>query len=1380
MFPARPGGVDKKAALLAQARADREARSGQKKVEQENARLDSAVRRIQKFLVRQHAKRMTKDKQRADWDALTAQLPATPALGLVRNLKLVFLLLRFHDTTECPMDSRRLASLCKLLLSKTTITLEECTFVRTEGVSVSSPQVSSPSPDAASSVAQPEEQQRKSMMQVPFQMILLHSRYADLASATLLRLLRLCITTITGNQIDSNAPTKRLTLLKTTSKSQVSSPTSATSKLIAQELYLSGAELRFLMAYVDANTYKLPETVAGAIRTQMQNRGAALIVKTLDSGRFYKDIRTGIQLRSEALIQLQDRAKKTSITPAEATTQKALSLWITAIWRCCFLLQSVDKEMTEKAAGKVPGRQQKDDLINMHSDDSTVVGITCRILTIALFVECLDDLCLQLTLQSHLLGEALDVILDLRHRQYILSSMSLNETLYLLGNLTQLYRIHIARNATTNNTALKNKLVEVIVVLLSHCGKYVSGTQTTEFRQYHPIFSWTNLSQKDQQLSTAQVKHLFSQLEYLWSRDFALEAFHGLLNLSLPPASSSSSSTDTAINVSKTGGTELHSASPVATPPSHHTRVSSQSDSKSGSHARSITSDPQGALLAIEVQQACQLYMTLMRSFESQRTKILVILMYLPSFLTQLWRFMNTLGPKGEMHIYLEAASGFSRHGLEHEPLIAILQVFCECSARFLITLDDDDMYEQQKYWCLSELVFMSGFLNQFCFAVLSQQEDAKVETDDPRVSTGTTSPATTTTLAAPLPPIFYHARQVLMQLYERDCRRAFCPPNHWLLMHPTKSVFQSPLQLLASLTLSTSNKSKSNGMSNTGNKKSGGGFSLFSSSKSPPQYATPKEFIAKVCQKDRTALQILETMPHVIPFSARLEIFREFIKEERAQRAQSLALVRPDLHQSVMVKVRRGYILEDGYQSLGQLSANGWKNTIRVKFTNEVGAAEAGIDQGGPFKEFMESFLEAGFSPNLNLFTTSTESMNMMYPSPTSHYTHPHNGLELFRLFGKMLGKAMYEGLLIEVKFANFFLSKILGRTVFLDEMRSYDEEVFRNLMFLKKYEGDVEDLGLTFSLDEDIFGTHRTIELMRGGRDLEVTKDNRINYIFQVSDYRLNKQIQDQSRAFIEGFRSIIPLPWISIFSPQELHRVMAGDDVDFDVQDLRSYTEYQNGYFDQHPVIRNLWAVLNEFNSEEKRAFLKFVTSCSKPPLGGFKHLQPPFSIRLVVSPTTSDSNYDSTPTPAPRQFGSGAPTPGTNSSNSGRHQRSTTTGSSTGGNSGNGFGSRLRSAFGGNNNNSNSSRSSTMSTSSSASTPSSASSPPPQRPTPRPVLPGDETPAAMGVVKSFFGGVLGGVGSSESSGKKARLPTSSKSVLKEKLRYAITSNTGFELS
>ncbi|KAF9982370.1 hypothetical protein BGZ75_006242 [Mortierella antarctica] len=1222
MFQPRPGATaDKKAALIAQAKADRLARSGQKKLEQQNALQENAASRIQQFWRRVYARRSARDQQRADWDTLAAQLPATPAQGLVRNLKLAFLLIRFHDPLTCPGDSWRLATLCKLLLSKTIIAASESNAPSP----ADSPNIPSPAQETES--ASPTLNQ-KPVMQAPFQMALLHARYADLSATSMLRLLQLCITTISGHQIDANLTSRMFSATGSKGKATAQSARPPFCDPKSKELYVSGPELRFLMAYVDTNTYRLPETVNPAIRKQMMDKGTTLIIRTLNSGQFYKDVRTGILLRTDALIQLQERAKRTTPTPDEASRQKALGLWITAIWRCCLLLQSVDKDFTDRSMIKPLPHHHKDNLINLHSDDSTVVGITCHILTVPLFVDILDDLCIQQAMKSNVLKETLDAIMDTRHQQYTLSTLNLNRTLFLLGNMTQLYRIIMARDANQINARLKIRLVDVAVVLLTHCQKYASSAQTSEFRHYHPVFSWTNVSQKDQQLSTAQAKMLFVQLEQLWSRDFALGIFHTLLGLSLPVANAGASAI-----------VDPMSEASVATTASHHNRGSSQVESKSV-HRAGGGSDPQGTLLAIEVQQACLFYMTLMRSFESQKTKILVTLMYLPSFLTQLWRFMATLGPKGGMHIYLEAASGSGRKGLDQEPLIAILQVFCECSARFFITLDDDDMYEQQKPWELSELVFMSGFLNQFCLAVLSQQDDSGTVAEAKESSS-----ASTTTTEAP----------------------------------------------------------------------------------APPQYATPKEFIAKVSQKDRTALQILETMPHVIPFSARLEIFRDFIKEDKIQRAQSLALVRPDLHQSVLVRVRRGYVLEDGYQNLGQLSASGWKNTIRVKFVNEVGADEAGIDQGGPFKEFMESFLEAGFSPNLNLFTTTTASMNMLYPSPTSHYTHPGTGLELFRLFGRMLGKAMYEGLLVEVKFANFFLCKILGRTVFLDEMRSFDEQVFKNLMFLKKYEGDVEDLGLTFSLDEEVFGTHRTVELLRGGKDIEVTKDNRINYIFQVSDYKLNKQIQDQSRAFIEGFRSIIPQPWISIFSPQELHRVMAGEDVDFDVQDLRAHTDYQNGYFDQHPVIRNLWSVLDDFSSEEKRAFLKFVTSCSKPPLGGFKHLHPPFSIRLVMNPTTTDHNHDGSSAAAPRQFGSGA----------------------------------TRAA-----------------------------------PTPLGHEPDEHgTPAAMGVVKSFFGGVLGGggSGSGDSAGKKARLPTSStcfnllklppfssKSVMKEKLRYAIMSNTGFELS
>lgn len=72
-----------------------------------------------------------------------------------------------------------------------------------------------------------------------------------------------------------------------------------------------------------------------------------------------------------------------------------------------------------------------------------------------------------------------------------------------------------------------------------------------------------------------------------------------------------------------------------------------------------------------------------------------------------------------------------------------------------------------------------------------------------------------------------------------------------------------------------------------------------------------------------------------------------------------------------------------------------------------------------------------------------------------------------------------MYEGILLDVKFAGFLLARLLGRNVFLEELKELDEEVWRNLTFIKHYEGDVEDLGLSFEADENIFGKIESHEL-------------------------------------------------------------------------------------------------------------------------------------------------------------------------------------------------------------------------------------------------------------------------------------------------------------
>ena len=56
-----------------------------------------------------------------------------------------------------------------------------------------------------------------------------------------------------------------------------------------------------------------------------------------------------------------------------------------------------------------------------------------------------------------------------------------------------------------------------------------------------------------------------------------------------------------------------------------------------------------------------------------------------------------------------------------------------------------------------------------------------------------------------------------------------------------------------------------------------------------------------------------------------------------------------------------------------------------------------------------------------------------------------------------------------MEVPLAGFFLSKLLGRSsssVEFHHLDSLDPELCKNLLYLKTYNGDVQDLGLDFTV--------------------------------------------------------------------------------------------------------------------------------------------------------------------------------------------------------------------------------------------------------------------------------------------------------------------------
>ncbi|ORX89040.1 HECT-domain-containing protein [Basidiobolus meristosporus CBS 931.73] len=352
--------------------------------------------------------------------------------------------------------------------------------------------------------------------------------------------------------------------------------------------------------------------------------------------------------------------------------------------------------------------------------------------------------------------------------------------------------------------------------------------------------------------------------------------------------------------------------------------------------------------------------------------------------------------------------------------------------------------------------------------------------------------------------------------------------------------------------------------------------------------------------------LAILHNIPFVIPFEDRVYIFRRFVLGDKAH------LPAPHyfgpLHGAKAI-IRRDHIFEDGYDHLNRLGS-GLKSRVAITFIDQFGLEEAGIDGGGVFKEFLTGLARQAFDTDYGLFLNTVDQK--LYPNPHA-FAQEDTQLGHYEFLGRIMGKALYEGILVDVAFAGFFLSKLLGRLNFLDDLPTLDPELYRGLIYLKNCDKEeVQNLSLTFTVISDELGAKRELELIPGGSKIPVTLENRIEYIYRVANYRLNDQIYKQCRAFFRGLTDLIEPNWLKMFNQQELQVLLGGAQVPIDLVDLKSNIVYEGKYFESHPVIRNFWEVVHEFQPEEREKLVKFITSCSRPPLLGFKELSPKMCI------------------------------------------------------------------------------------------------------------------------------------------------------------------------
>lgn len=297
-------------------------------------------------------------------------------------------------------------------------------------------------------------------------------------------------------------------------------------------------------------------------------------------------------------------------------------------------------------------------------------------------------------------------------------------------------------------------------------------------------------------------------------------------------------------------------------------------------------------------------------------------------------------------------------------------------------------------------------------------------------------------------------------------------------------------------------------------------------------------------------------------------------------------------------IKVRRSHIFEDSFAEISRQSATDLKKRLMIKFD-----AEDGLDYGGLSREFFFLLSHEMFNPFYCLFEYSAHDNYTLQINPHSGINPEH--LNYFKFIGRVVGLAIFHRRFLDAFFIGALYKMILGKPVSLADMEGVDADFHRSLQWMLDNDISGGILEQTFSTEDERFGVITVEDLIPDGRNIEVTNENKKEYVDLMVKWRIEKRIEEQFKAFKEGFHELIPQDLINVFDERELELLIGGI-AEIDVDDWKKHTDYR-GYTESDEVIQFFWQTVRSWDGEQKSRLLQFTTGTSRIPVNGFKDLQ-----------------------------------------------------------------------------------------------------------------------------------------------------------------------------
>ncbi|MCP9258111.1 Ubiquitin protein ligase E3A [Dirofilaria immitis] len=326
----------------------------------------------------------------------------------------------------------------------------------------------------------------------------------------------------------------------------------------------------------------------------------------------------------------------------------------------------------------------------------------------------------------------------------------------------------------------------------------------------------------------------------------------------------------------------------------------------------------------------------------------------------------------------------------------------------------------------------------------------------------------------------------------------------------------------------------------------------------------------------------------------------------QRSERRQALAdaiTFGVSMEPYLKLNIRRDNIIRDALDNvmlaaIAMDNSANFKKQLRIQFDGEQA-----VDEGGVSKEFYQLITDELFCPDYGMFILNEKTGLYWFNSQCNFCD------DEFGLIGLLFGLAIYNNILIDVRFPTLVYVKLLARPAVFDELVQIDSDLYSGLRQLLECSDDVENIyNYTFQISyRDVYGCNHDEELIPNGANIPVTVANRKKFVAYYADFLLNRSVKRQFDAFSMGFNKVANRGLLRrLFMPDEVEQLVCGVlDLDFDI--LAQCTKYQNGFTETSQTVKDFWTVAKAMNTEEKKMLLQFITGSDRVPVGGLAKLE-----------------------------------------------------------------------------------------------------------------------------------------------------------------------------